>query len=127
MNKRDRAASCEGSGALNKPSIGTTMYFVVEHFYYLDSYAGPLMEYCVSEATVTGFSNESVGEMRLVGKNPDGYTVPSYYLLKDIGKKVFFQKPEAAAYAEKLTTRYEAAWGWLGKPAIPMRRPWTII
>lgn len=37
-----------------KPPIGTSMWHVLEHLYYEKTRAGPLMEYVVCEARMTG-------------------------------------------------------------------------
>ena len=38
-----------------KPEVGTKMYAVKEHRYYVKDKPAPLLEYCVCEMEVTGF------------------------------------------------------------------------
>ena len=109
----------------NWPAVGTKMYFVVEHRYYIPDHAAPMMEYCVCEGEVTGYFTLGYTEMHLVGSNPDGFTAPSHYKVKEIGEKVFFTPREAALLAKHMTKKYEQAWGWMGNP--PMRRPWIVF
>lgn len=109
----------------NWPAVGTKMYFVVEHRYYIPDHAAPMMEYCVCEGEVTGYFTLGYTEMHLVGSNPDGFTAPSHYKVKEIGEKVFFTPREAALLAKHMTKKYEQAWGWMGNP--PMRRLWIVF
>ena len=57
----------------HKPPIGTPMWHVLEHLYYEKARAGPLMEYVVREARVTGYFQGGYTEIRLTGKNADKY------------------------------------------------------
>lgn len=112
---------------MKKPDIGTKMYFVCERLYYIPNHAGPVKEYCVCEADVTGFFTGGYTEVQLVGDNPNGHRTPYSFNLSEIGKSVFYTSAEAASYAQALTVRYERIWGWLGAPDIPMRRPWENL
>ncbi len=109
---------------ITKPEIGTTMYYVCEHFYHRKDFAGPMKEYCVCSGIVKGYFLGGYPEIEVVGKNPDGFPTPHHYRLKDIGNKVFYSEKEAVALAEEMTKTYEQRWGWLGAPEIPLRRPW---
>lgn len=108
-----------------KPEIGDTMYSVHEHQYYIPNHAGPVLEYCVCEATVRGFFTGSFTEVCLVGEMPDRGMTPYKYPLKEVGKKVFYTPREAALLAQAMTEDYEKRWNWLGPPEIPLRRPWA--
>lgn len=79
-----------------KPPIGTPMWHVLEHLYYEKNRAGPLMEYVVREARVTGYFQGGYTEIRLTGKNAGGFMTPYSYPLKDIGEKLFYTPEEAA-------------------------------
>lgn len=103
------------------------MYSVHEHLYYIPDYPAPVLEYVVLEAKVTGFYTLGYTEVCLTGKDPDGYNTPYRYPLNKIGKSLFYTTKDAAEYAKVLTERYEHAWGWLGAPDIPMRRPWEPL
>lgn len=103
------------------------MYSVHEHLYYIPDYPAPVLEYVVLEAKVTGFYTLGYTEVCLVGKDSDGYNTPYRYPLNKIGKSLFYTTKYAAEYAKVLTERYEHAWGWLGAPDIPMRRPWEHL
>lgn len=107
-----------------RPDIGTKMYAVHEHLYYISDFAGPLLEYCVMEAEVTGFFEGGYVEVRLQGKSPDGFMAPYSYKLSEVENRVFYTAEEAAQLAKKMTERYEKSCGWLGPPQIPLRRPW---
>lgn len=111
----------------NEPEIGTKVYFVAEHLYYVKGHAGPILEYCVCWGKVKGFFRRGYLEMIVSGKGSDGKVRLSYFKLTDIGKKVFFTPEEAAALAKSMMERYEKAWGWLGAPDIPLRRPWAAL
>ncbi|MEY8536755.1 hypothetical protein AALH30_25110 [Blautia pseudococcoides] len=112
---------------IKKPEIGTRMYSVHEHLYYIKDYPAPLLEYVVCVAEVTGFYTQGYTEVCLTGKNPDGHNMPYRYPLNKIGKSIFYTAKEAAEYAKVLTERYEHTWGWLGAPDIPMRRSWETL
>lgn len=107
-----------------KPEIGTKMYSVHEHLYYIKGYPAPLLEYVVCVAKVTGFYTKGYTEVFLTGKDPEGYNTPYIYPMKAIGKSLFYTAKEAVEHAKLLTERYEHTWGWLGTPNIPMRRTW---
>ena len=108
-----------------RPAIGTKMYFIYEHFYKTPGRAGPLTEYCVCEAEVTGFFEGSWVDICLKGTLPDRGMTPHYYPLKDIGEQIFYTPREAAELAKRMTEKYERTWGWTGDP--PMRRPWAHL
>lgn len=111
---------------MNKhPDIGTRMYSVHEHLYYISERAAPVLEYCVCEAEVTGFFKGGYTEICLTGLSPNGYRTPYRYKLSEIGSKVFFTPQEAASLAKEKTEQYEHIWEWLGAPDIPMRRTWN--
>ena len=112
---------------IKKPEIGTRMYSVHEHLYYIKDYPAPLLEYVVCVAEVTGFYTQGYTEVCLTGKNPDGHNMPYRYPLNKIGKSIFYTAKEAAEYAKVLTERYEHTWGWLGAQDIPMRRSWETL
>ena len=108
----------------NRPKIGTKMYTVQEHLYYIPGYPAPVTEYCVCEGEVKRFFTAGYTEIILVGPSPEGYTTPYRYPLRKIGKRVFYTAEEAALLAKDMTERHEHTWGWIGEPAFPMRRPW---
>lgn len=108
------------------PAIGTTMYSVHEHRYYIPGRAAPMMEYCVSAGTVKGFIEGRYAEVVILGKAPEGYRELYYYKIADMGKKFFYSRQEAEQLAEQKSDQYERAWGWLGEPDIPLRRSWKV-
>ena len=101
-----------------KPSIGKPMWHVLEHLYYEKTHAGPLMEYVVREARVTGYFQGGYTEVRLTGKNAGGYLTPFSYPLSDIGRRMFYTPEEAAQLAKRMTEKML----WCREP---LRRPWT--
>lgn len=110
---------------MNKPEIGTKMYFVKEHLYRIQSCSAPTKEYCVCEAEVTGFYTGGYTEVVLSGRDPHGHKTLYYYKLAEVGKSVFYTPREAAISAQEQTEEFERTWGWFGAPDIPMRRPWA--
>lgn len=114
--------------AFEKPEIGDKMYFVQEHLYYIPDCTGPVKEYCVCAATVTGvFTGHYYTEVKLVGPDPNGFLTPCFQKFSAIGKEVFYTPREAALLAQVMTEKYEKMWGELGPPDIPMRRPWEKL
>lgn len=107
------------------PPIGTEMWFVCENLYYIPNHAGPILEYVVCSGEVTDYFTRSYTEIRLTGISPKGFPTPYHYPTKEVGKKLFYSRCDAARYAQTLTEKYETAWAWLGSPDIPMRRTWT--
>lgn len=110
-----------------KPEIGTEMYCVCEHLYYIRNHAGPVKEYCVCEGTVRGFFRGRYTEICLLIMGPDGFPRPWRCKLSDVGKRLFYTVAEAAVLAKNETEEYERTWGWIGAPEFPMRRPWTNL
>lgn len=108
-----------------RPEIGTTMYSVHEHLYYVPGRAAPVTEYCVCGAEVRGFFEGGYVEICLTGKIPDRGMVPYRYPLKDVGMRVFYTPREAAVLAKQMTEQYERTWAWTKDP--PMRRPWEHL
>lgn len=104
-----------------KPPIGTSMWHVLEHLYYEKTRAGPLMEYVVREARVTGYFQGGYTEIRLTGKNSGGYLTPFSYPLSDIGRRLFYTPEEAARLAKRMTEDEEKKL-WCREP---LRRPWA--
>lgn len=105
-----------------KPEVGTKMYAVKEHRYYVKDKPAPLLEYCVCEMEVTGFYKGGYVEICLTGISPEGYRTPYRYALSDIGLQVFYTVHDAARLALEMTEKYEQTWSWTGDP--PMRRIW---
>ena len=110
-----------------RPPIGTVMYHVCEHLYYVPGSTAPVTEFCVCCGSVTGFVERGYVEAIVTGKDPDGYMTPYYCKLADIGTKYFYTAAEAAQRAKRMTEDYERIWRWLGAPEIPMRRLWEDL
>lgn len=110
MSTRDRA------------QVGDVFWLVVEHFYTPEG--SPLVEkeYCVVSGTVSRLLPKW-DEMALTGLGPDGYTQMHYYKIKDIGKRVFRTRKEAALYARELTEKNDRVWSYMVGEK-PMRRTW---
>ena len=106
---------------IQRPPVGSKMYSVCEHLYYVKGEPGPLLEYCVVEGEVTGFYKGGYVEICLVGLYPE-YRTPYRRRLSDIGKAVFYTPKEAALLAKTMTESYEKTWWWMDKP--PLRRTW---
>ena len=96
-----------------KPDVGTKMYSVHEHLYYIEEKTAPIFEYCVCEGEVTGFFHGGFTEICLRGYSPEGFPTPYRYKLSDVGTKIFYTAKEAAELARKMTDTYERTWGWL--------------
>lgn len=109
---------------IKRPDIGTKMYSLHEHMYYVKYRAAPLIEYCVCEAEVTGFFRSGYTEICMTGLSPDGYRTPYRYKLCDIGLRVFYTAREAAYLAQEITEKFERTWGWMGEADASLRRSW---
>lgn len=107
-----------------RPKIGTKMYMVKEHLFYIAGYPAPVLEYCICEGEVRRFITLNHTEIELIALSPEGYRTPYYYKTSDVNKRVFFTLQEAVLLAKQKTEKYERTWGWIGVPDIPMRRPW---
>lgn len=104
----------------NLPDIGTAMYSVHEHFYYIPGHVAPVKEYCVCDAEVKEYFQEGrYAEIRLVGKLPGRGMTPYHYSPKDVGTRLFYSPREAAEQAKRMTEKYENTWD-----VPPMRRTW---
>lgn len=57
---------------VERPEIGTEMYAVFEHRYYIPGHAAPVMEYCVCKGAVRGFFAGGYTEVSLLFTGPDG-------------------------------------------------------
>jgi hypothetical protein len=112
------------------PPIGTAMYCVREHLYYVPGRAGPKTEYVVFCGEVAEHLGGNRQEFRLCGKGPEGHTELAYPMAQDIGEKVFYTAREAAELARSMTEDYERRWAWItrwGGDDIPLRRPWEHL
>lgn len=107
---------------VSRPPVGSVMYDVHEHLYYIPDHAGPVKEYVVAAGEVTGFFEGGYVEVCLSGKVADRI-IPRRAKLSDIGKRVFYTAREAALYAKELTEKHERTWSGITKEA-PMRRTW---
>ena len=108
--------------AKKRPEIGTKMYSVHEHRYYVEGRTAPVLEYCVCEAEVKSFFTGGFTEVRLVGNDPNGHRTPYSYPIAEIGEKLFYTPREAAEHAKTLTEKYENTWKTMD--GRPMRRTW---
>jgi hypothetical protein len=112
----------------NYPPVGTIMYCVREHMYYVPGRAGPKTEYVVFCGEVTGHLGGNRKEFRLRGKSADGYIVITYPMLQDIGERYFYTAREAAELARSMTEDYERRWAWTERWGdVPLRRPWEHL
>lgn len=102
--------------------IGDIFWLVVEHLYTTQDGLFVKKEYCVTSGTVSKLLSRW-DEMVLTGPGPDGYNLMHYYKLKDIGKRIFRTRKEAALYARELTEKNDRVWAdIMGEE--PMRRTW---
>lgn len=108
-----------------RPAVGTKMYVVNEHRYYIPNRAAPVLEYCVCEGEVQGFFEGRWVDICLRGEIPGKGMVPQYYPLKTIGEKIFYTPREAAELAKRMTEECESSCLWGDDP--PMRRPWAHL
>lgn len=110
---------------IQKPPIGTKMYFVRENYYYVPGDSAPKMEYCVCEGEIKEFLIGGFTEIYMVGPGPAGHEkvqVATIRRLDEIGERVFYTAKEAAMLAKKKTEKCESIWGWMMDG--PMRRTW---
>ena len=105
-----------------RPAVGSKLWDVHEHLYYIPNRAAPVMEYVVTEGEVTGYFEGGYVEICITGPVPSHGILPRRHKLSDIGKRVFFTAREAALLAKEWTEKYERTWRWT-KDA-PLRRTW---
>jgi len=111
-----------------RPPLGTTMFCVLEHRYYIPGRAGPAFEYVVFEGKVKGYIEGGWVDMMLRGVGADGGVELVERRLQDIGTKVFHTAVEAARLARDMTEDYERRWAWMARWGdIPLRRPWAAL
>ena len=110
---------------IQKPPIGTKMYFVKENYYYVPENPAPKKEYCVCEGVIERFITGGYTEIYMVGPGPVGrekIQIVTIRRLDEIGERIFYTAKEAAFLAKKETEKYEKIWGRLEKE--PLRRTW---
>lgn len=105
-----------------RPAVGSKLWDVHEHLYYIPNRAAPVMEYVVTEGEVTGYFEGGYVEICMTGFVPGHHQMPRRHKLSDIGKQVFFTAREAALLAKEQTEKYERTWGWMKDH--PLRRTW---
>lgn len=112
---------------MRKPQIGDTVYGVLEHLYYERRRPAPFIskEYVVCKGRVEA-TYEWVGGRKQNAKvlfiGPERHrTTLCFPLFADFGKKVFYDRADAVALAERMTDDYERRWAWTGETC---RRPW---
>lgn len=111
-----------------RPPLGTTMFCVLEHLYYIPGRAGPDKEFVVFEGKITGYHEGGWVDMELRGRGPEGYPETAHRRLQDIGTKVFHTAVEAAVLARDMTEDYERRWAWTERWGdVPLRRPWERL
>lgn len=116
----------------NRPPIGTIMYTVYQHCYYVEN-PWPEIEYLVCQARVKDYyeyGNIPEFELLLCVPNVHSscytWSVPELRRVSDIGKRVYYTPKEAAEEARDLTDKHERTWGWC-KTERPLRRTWERL
>ena len=111
-----------------RPPLGTTMFCVQEHRYYIPGRAGPALEYVIFEGKVVGYyDGPGWADIQLRGRGAHGIET-IHRRLKDIGAKVFHTDVEAARLARDMTEDYERRWAWTERWGdVPLRRPWEQL
>ena len=111
-----------------RPPLGTTMFCVQEHLYYIPGRAGPALEYVIFEGEVVGYyDGPGWVDIRLRGRSDKGVEIVRRRL-KDIGAKIFTTAQEAAMLARDMTEDYERRWAWTERWGdVPLRRPWEQL
>lgn len=109
-----------------RPDIGSTLWIVHEHLYYVPEHVAPVKEYVVLPGKVIGYFEGGYVEICMKVEMPGStdvthYVTPIRRKLSDLGKTSFFTAREAALLAQKLTDAYNFAWGWCEES---LRRPW---
>lgn len=88
---------------MERPPVGTKVYGVHEHLYYVPNCPWPLLKYVVSEGAVTGYFVGHYVSICTVETLPGRGRVPYRYRLNDVGEELFFTREEAETLAAKLT------------------------
>lgn len=116
-------------GGRGRPPLGTTMFCVREHLYYIPGRAGPAKEYVIFEGEIVDYyDGPGWVDVKLKGRDADGYVQTIHRRLKDIGVKIFFTAREAAVLARDMTEDYERRWAWTERWGdVPLRRPWEQL
>lgn len=111
-----------------RPPLGTTMFCVQEHLYYIPGRAGPALEYVIFEGEVVGYyDGHGWVDIQLHGRSANGVDT-IHRRLKDIGTKIFTTAREAAMLAGDMTEDYERRWSWTERWGdVPLRRPWEQL
>lgn len=112
---------------MRNPQHGDTVYAVLEHLYYPDpgKTAFVAKEYTVCEGEIKcifEYENSRHSDARVLFQGPEPHrTTLRQPRLSDFGKKVFYDRADAVALAERMTDDYERRWAWTGET---LRRPW---
>lgn len=111
-----------------RPPLGTTMFCVQEHLYYIPGRAGPALEYVIFEGEVVGYyDGPGWVDIQLRGRSANGVDTV-HRRLKDVGTKIFTTAQEAAMLARDMTEDYERRWAWTERWGdVPLRRPWEQL
>lgn len=102
---------------MNRPDVGTEMWDVVEHLYYIPGRAYPLKEFCVCKVFVRGYFKG-----RYISIDVSDGKTPRRYSLTEIGKRLFFTARESALYAKQLSDEEDLVLRRFREP--PVRRTW---
>ena len=115
------------AGRLWKPPVGTMVWFVAEHLYYVPGHAAPEMEYSVYQGEVKGYRVGNWTDVNLKYRCEEGHIKLADVVLSADRPKIFDNPKDAALLAKEKTDDYLKHWGWvwhMWPDTPPMRRAW---
>ena len=102
-------------------NVGDTLYFVAEHYYYMQNKAAPRMEYLPVKGTIESIT---IGSYRpiVVECVIDRHKELFYFTAANCDKRLFRSYAEAVEAAKRETDEYDRKWSRI--MGEKLRRPW---
>lgn len=114
-----------GSDTMSRPEIGTPIYIVAEHLYYIPARRAPLKEFVVVPGKIEGYYTGRYVEIISKAILPEKGRTPLYFKLSQLDKAfVFLTAKGAALFAKELTEREERSSLFTACGYPPIRRTW---
>ena len=115
------------AGRVWKPDIGTNVWFVTEHLYYVPGRNAPEHEYCVYQGEIIRYRVGAWTDAVIKYRCEEGYTKLTDVALKANDPRIFDNPRDAALLAREYTEEYMRRWRWIWnmwRDTPPMRRSW---
>lgn len=110
-----------------RPQIGTNVWFVAEHYYYVPGRAAPELEYSVYQGKIRGYRMGRWTDASIEYQSEEGYIKLIDIAMNANTPKIFDNPRDAALLARDKTDAHMRRWGWvleLWPETPPMRRTW---